>query len=114
MAYLNGDGVTHLWKRFKEALGALTAQDVGALPSSTAIPSKTSELNNDSGFVTKNDIPAIPVQSVNGKTGAVNLTASDVGARASNWMPTAADIGAMASNKITMSLSGKTLTITTK
>ena len=35
-----------------------------------------------------------PVDSVNGKTGAVTLSASDVGARPSNWMPTAADVGA--------------------
>lgn len=30
----------------------LTASDVGALPSSTAIPTKTSDLTNDSGFLT--------------------------------------------------------------
>ena len=40
-----------------------------------AIPSKTSQLQNDSGFITN-----APVASVNGKTGAVNLSASDVGA----------------------------------
>lgn len=31
----------------------LTASDVGALPASTSIPSKTSQLSNDSGFITK-------------------------------------------------------------
>lgn len=41
----------------------------------SAIPSKTSQLQNDSGFLT-----SAPVSSVNGKTGAVNLSASDVGA----------------------------------
>ena len=41
----------------------------------SAIPSKTSQLQNDSGFITN-----APVASVNGKTGAVSLTASDVGA----------------------------------
>ena len=40
-----------------------------------AIPTKTSELTNDSGFLT-----SAPVTSVNSKTGAVSLTASDVGA----------------------------------
>ena len=30
----------------------LSASDVGALPSSTTIPTKTSQLNNDSGFIT--------------------------------------------------------------
>lgn len=34
-----------------------TATEVGALPSGTNIPSKTSELANDSGFITKDDIP---------------------------------------------------------
>ena len=36
-----------------------------------------------------------PVQSVNNKTGAVILTASDVGARPSTWMPSASDVGAL-------------------
>lgn len=58
----------------------LTAKDVGALPNTTKIPSKTSELDNDSGFITQEAIPNIPVQSVNNKTGAVQLSASDVGA----------------------------------
>lgn len=38
--------------------------------------------------------PPYPVTSVNSKTGAVSLTAGDVGARPENWMPTAADVGA--------------------
>lgn len=42
-----------------------------------AIPTKTSQLDNDSGFITASQAP---VQSVNNKTGAVSLTASDVGA----------------------------------
>ena len=58
----------------------LTAADVGALPDSTEIPTATSDLTNDSGFITINDVPAAPVTSVNTKTGAVTLTASDVGA----------------------------------
>lgn len=62
----------------------LTAEDVGALPSSTAIPTKTSELTNDSGFITANDVPAAPVSSVNNKTGAVVLAAEDVGALPKN------------------------------
>ena len=39
------------------------------------IPTKTSELTNDSGFIT-----SAPVQSVNGQTGVVSLDAADVGA----------------------------------
>ena len=38
--------------------------------------------------------PDYPVDSVNGKTGAVQLNADDVGARSSSWMPTAAQVGA--------------------
>ena len=53
----------------------LTASDVGALPDNTKKKKKTSDLQNDSGFIT-----SVPVQSVNGKTGAVELNASDVGA----------------------------------
>ena len=56
---------------------SLSASDVGALPDTTAIPAATSDLTNDSGFITSSDIPVI---SVNNKTGAVSLTASDVGA----------------------------------
>ena len=51
----------------------LTASDVNALPDTTVIPTKTSDLTNDSGFLT-----SAPVSSVNGKTGAVILNASDV------------------------------------
>ena len=46
----------------------LTASDVGALPSTTKIPSKTSELTNDSGYITA---AGAPVQSVDGQTGEV-------------------------------------------
>lgn len=55
---------------------SLTADDVGALPDTTAIPSKTSDLDNDSGYITA---AGAPVQSVNSKTGAVTLGKSDVG-----------------------------------
>lgn len=44
------------------------------------LPTKTSQLTNDSGYITSADIPNIPVTTVNGKTGAVQLTATDVGA----------------------------------
>lgn len=44
-----------------------------------SIPTKTSDLTNDSGYLT-----SVPVTSVNTKTGAVVLTASDVGALPSN------------------------------
>lgn len=73
----------------------LDASDVGALPSSTVIPSKTSDLTNDSGFVNASGAAsAAPVQSVNGQTGAVSLSipssAADVGAIAT---PSSANTG---------------------
>lgn len=49
----------------------LSASDVGALPDSTKIPTKTSDLTNDSGFITS---AKAPVQSVDGATGAVVLS----------------------------------------
>ena len=52
-----------------------TASEVGALPNTTVIPTKTSDLMNDSGYIT-----SVPVTSVNSKTGAVVLSASDVSA----------------------------------
>ena len=121
-----------------------TASEVGALPSSTKIPAKTSELTNDSGFITgytetdptvpawakastkpsytksevglgnvenvkqysANNPPPYPVTSVNGKTGAVSLSASDVGARPSDWTPTAANVGAVPTSR---KINGKAL-----
>lgn len=61
----------------------LNASDVGALPVTTTIPSKTSQLQNDSGFLT-----SVPVTSVNSKTGSVVLNASDVGAISTEVDPT--------------------------
>ena len=52
----------------------LNASDVWALPDTTTIPSKTSQLTNDSGFLT-----SAPVTSVNAKTGAITLTQDDIG-----------------------------------
>lgn len=47
----------------------LNASDVGALPDTTVIPSKTSQLDNDSGFIT--DIPIASVTQLGGiKVGA--------------------------------------------
>lgn len=46
----------------------LNAGSVGALPSTTKIPSATSDLTNDSGYITA---AGAPVQSVDGQTGEV-------------------------------------------
>lgn len=39
-----------------------------------------SSLTNDAGYITIGDVPAVPVDSVNGQTGVVVLDAADVGA----------------------------------
>ena len=61
-------------------IGAGTSSFSGSyndLTNKPSIPSKTSEIDNDSGYITS---AGAPVQSVNSKTGAVTLTASDVSA----------------------------------
>lgn len=63
----------------KTALGYVPA-DEADIPE---VPTKVSAFENDAGFITAKDIPVIPevpVKSVNGKTGAVQLSYSDVGA----------------------------------
>ena len=44
-----------------------TASEVGALPSSTEIPSKTSDLTNDSGFVTSTNVHNVPSGGTTGQ-----------------------------------------------
>lgn len=56
----------------------LSASDVSALPDTTVIPDRTSQLINDSGFITSQQAGA--VLSVNGQVGAVVLDANDVSA----------------------------------
>lgn len=60
------------------ANSGITAAKVAAYDA-IQVPTKTSELVNDSGFIT-----SAPVASVNGQTGAVSLDASDVGALPDN------------------------------
>ena len=45
---------------------AYTASEVGALPASTTIPSKTSQLDNDSGFLKESDFKTVNGQSIVG------------------------------------------------
>lgn len=53
-------------------------EDDSSFVKTSELPTKTSELENDSGYITSSDIPSIPVTTVNGKTGAVVLNATDV------------------------------------
>lgn len=82
-------GVTQ--QTFTDAEKAQARQNIGAGTSSFSgsyndlsdkptIPSKTSDLTNDSGYVNEEQAKAAaPVQSVAGKTGAVTLAKGDVG-----------------------------------
>ena len=56
--------------------GFITNADLTDYAKTTDIPTKTSQLNNDSHYIT---VSEAPVQSVNTKTGAVVLTQDDVG-----------------------------------
>ena len=58
-----------------------------------AIPTKTSELTNDSGFITgyTETDPTVPAWAK--AASKPTYTASEVGARPSTWMPTPTDIG---------------------
>ena len=49
------DRTFHINNIASDSAGNITidAEDVGAMPDSTAIPSKTSDITNDSGFITK-------------------------------------------------------------
>lgn len=55
-----------------------TAEEVGALPESTTIPSKTSELTNDSGYVTSSTLKTINGQSIVG-TGNIEISGTGEG-----------------------------------
>ena len=57
--------------------GFITDAALTGYAKTTDIPTKTSQLENDSNYITASEAP---VTSVNSKTGAVQLNASDVGA----------------------------------
>ena len=61
-----------------------TAQVISDKTVNITVPTKTSDLTNDSGYLT-----SAPVTSVNSKTGDVTLTASDIGAATTNDIHTA-------------------------
>ncbi len=54
--------------------------------------------------------PPYPVTSVNGETGSVNLSASDVGARPDTWVPTLGNLGITATASELNKLDGATVT----
>ena len=70
---------------FDEKEDIVTKEKLDAVKAT--IPTKTSQLDNDSGFIT-----SAPVTSVNAKTGAVILSASDVSAIPSTLTGTAGQV----------------------
>lgn len=61
-----------------------TAQAIADKTVNITVPTKTSDITNDSGYLT-----SAPVTSVNSKTGVVVLTANDVGAATTSNINTA-------------------------
>ena len=57
-----------------------TAEEVGARPADWKPTPQEIGAQPAGNYALKSEIPSVPVQSVNGKTGAVQLSASDVGA----------------------------------
>jgi hypothetical protein len=62
------------------------------------MPTATSQLTNDSGYITAGEAP---VQSVNNKTGTVTLSASDIGAETPSGAQAKADAALAAANTYT-------------
>ena len=73
--FLNETGLAHLWSKVKAAFvwsnlsgvpawitqqkPVYTASEVGALPDSTQIPAKVSDLTNDAGFQTQSQVASL-------------------------------------------------------
>lgn len=57
-----------------------TANEIGALPDTTKIPTKTSELENDSEFITKNNLPDVK-DGEDGYSPTIEVTEIDSGHR---------------------------------
>lgn len=79
---INKDSVTGVVNvNGKSGSVILGAADVGALPVTTFIPTKVSQLENDSGYINENQAKKVaPVQSVNGRNGDVTITTESIGA----------------------------------
>jgi hypothetical protein len=78
---------------------SLNALDVGALPSTTFVPTNVGDLNNDQSYATKTYVDtqvATRVSSVSGKVGVVTLTSADVGLEKAIVSDTSASAGSQA------------------
>ena len=85
----------------------LTPANIGALPNTTAIPSKTSDLTNDSGFISAETDPTVPSWAK--ASSKPSYTASEVGAKAVQTAvsdPTASGTGLTFIDSITQDAQG--------
>lgn len=89
--------------------GTTDYSDLSNKPQIAGVTLSGNKSLSDLGIAAASDIPAVPVESVNNKTGAVVLTASDVGALPDNTVipSTPAEIGAApAVTEVTISTAG--------
>lgn len=90
-----------------ESRALVTEETDPTVPSWAKAASKPSYTKSEVGLGNVDNVkqysasnpPPYPVTSVNGKTGAVTLDASAVGARPSTWTPTAANVGAVPTSR---------------
>ncbi len=90
----------------------LTPANIGALPDTTFIPSKTSDITNDSGFLTaQTGVAGVKGDVENSyRQGNVNLTPANIGALASTGVltPSAAFSIPAAGSSVSYSMAGMT------
>ena len=90
----------------------LSASDVGALSSSTAIPSKTSDLTNDSGFITSTSLAALTDTTISSPQNGQMLRYNSTSGKWENVTPTTYSLS-ISNNVITLTGSdGSTSSIT--
>ena len=89
---------------------SLSASDVGAMPSTTKIPAKTSDLTNDSGFITgyTETDPTVPAWAK--AASKPKYTASEVGALSADTLSGAVD-DALAQAKASGEFDGTSVTV---
>jgi len=90
-----------------------TATQLGLADTSVQPGDNISDLTNDAGYITLADVPDAPVDSVNGQTGVVTLTADDVGALESgdNISELSNDAGYITDAGVTQIIAGTNITI---
>lgn len=90
-----------------------TAAQLSLADTSVQPGDSISELTNDAGYITLAEVPAAPVDSVNGQTGTVVLTADDVGALepGDNISDLNNDVGYITDAGVTQIVAGANVTV---